>query len=137
MAFKHVLLVEDNIDNQFIFRKALRQIDPTAFCSIASDGEDAMEQLQTIHPDIIFADINLPPENGIELLTRMKKIPHHAPVILVSTSREHNDNKRFDAQYLFVKPVFLNKLCYHLESLLKGRLGEQLFPFLASRWQMI
>lgn len=137
MAFKHILLVEDDIDNQFIFRKAIKEIDPTAFCTIANDGAEAMEQLQTISPDIIFADINIPFANGIGLLTKMRKIPHHAPVILVSTSaKEKNNTKELGAHYFFVKPVFFSKLCYQLETLLKGKLGEQLFPFLASRWQL-
>ena len=49
----------------------------------ARDGLEALQQARALSPDLIFMDIHLPDENGLELTKRIKsQYPHIKIVIL-------------------------------------------------------
>jgi DNA-binding NarL/FixJ family response regulator len=79
------LLVEDNVS----FRRALVDILRTHFPLIgihgAGDGEEALRKIEQLRPDLIFMDIQLPKENGLEV-TRKIKLVYDDIVIVVLTS---------------------------------------------------
>ncbi len=80
-----IMLVED--DQQF--RKALKQELSEWFPSIAieeaSDGKEAMEKVNLFCPQIIFMDIRLPDESGIETTKKIKeKFPDAIVTMLTS-----------------------------------------------------
>ncbi|HSC38325.1 MAG TPA: response regulator, partial [Chitinophagaceae bacterium] len=62
MTIRSVLLVDDDIDDQDIFRTALMEVAGTVAFTTANNGEDALQKLHadTHYPDIIFLDINMP-----------------------------------------------------------------------------
>jgi DNA-binding NarL/FixJ family response regulator len=79
------LLVEDSA----IFRKLLKETLHSGFPSLeiseATDGEEAMQEISTQLPDLIFMDIKLPGENGLDLTTKIKaKYPDVTVIILTS-----------------------------------------------------
>jgi DNA-binding NarL/FixJ family response regulator len=51
----------------------------------AVSGEDALIKVEAFHPDMIFMDINLPGENGLEA-TRIIKMRHKNTLIAMLTS---------------------------------------------------
>ena len=55
------LLIDDDFDDQEIFRIALLAADPWGECIFANDGEYALRLLKNepIHPLIIFIDFNM------------------------------------------------------------------------------
>jgi DNA-binding NarL/FixJ family response regulator len=79
------LLVEDST----IFRKLLKEILHSGFPSLeiseAGDGEEAMQIINAHPPDLIFMDIKLPGENGLDLTAKIKaKYPDLIVIILTS-----------------------------------------------------
>jgi DNA-binding NarL/FixJ family response regulator len=51
----------------------------------ATDGKEAMRQITTRLPDLIFMDIKLPGENGLELTSRIKaEYPRLTVIVLTS-----------------------------------------------------
>ncbi len=79
------LLVEDSA----IFRKLLKETLHSRFPSMeileAADGEEAMQKINGHPPDIIFMDIRLPGENGLDLTEKIKaKYPDVVVIILTS-----------------------------------------------------
>jgi YesN/AraC family two-component response regulator len=79
------LIVEDS----FIFRKLLKEILHTRFPSMeiteAMDGGEALQEIGASHPDLIFMDIKLPGQNGLDLAKLIKtKYPDTVIVILTS-----------------------------------------------------
>ena len=51
----------------------------------AGDGEEAMQKINSDLPDLIFMDIKLPGENGLELTAKIKaKYPDVIVIILTS-----------------------------------------------------
>jgi DNA-binding NarL/FixJ family response regulator len=63
------------VDDHEIFRNGLKQlINSEADMEVtgeASSGEDALQQLATIQPDVIIMDIRMPGMNGLETSTRL------------------------------------------------------------------
>lgn len=55
----------------------------------ASDGASALMTAETLPPDLIFLDLNMPEMNGLEMLERMRATPglKDVPVVLLTASR--------------------------------------------------
>ena len=78
-----ILIVEDNAT----FRKSLKDLLHTRFPSMeieeAGDGEKALRKIRAVVPDIIFMDIKLPGENGLQITKKVKaKYPEISIIIL-------------------------------------------------------
>jgi DNA-binding NarL/FixJ family response regulator len=79
------LIVEDSA----LYRKLLNETLHSRFPSMeiieAEDGEEAMQKIDAQPPDLIFMDIKLPGENGLELTGKIKaKYPEVIVIILTS-----------------------------------------------------
>jgi len=79
------LIVEDN----FSFRQTLLEIlarrFPMMWIEEAGNGEEALRKIDLQVPDLIFMDIKLPGENGLQLTKKIKtKYPKVVVTILTS-----------------------------------------------------
>jgi CheY-like chemotaxis protein len=90
---KHItcFLVDNDTDDQEIFKMALREIDSSISCIVADDGVTAIEQLRTntaFIPSFIFLDMNMPLMNGKQCLKEIRKMPwlNAVPVYIYSTA---------------------------------------------------
>lgn len=87
-----ILLVEDDLDDQFLFTEAISEIENTSLYGIANNGNEALAKLEaSAHlPDLIFTDINMPGMGGIECLTKIMRNPQtkDIPVVVLSSSVE-------------------------------------------------
>ncbi len=84
---KQILLIDDDEDEQFIFQEALKEVSATAKCIGALTADDALKILQSLLPDFIFLDINMPVINGFECLELIKNHTdfNSIPVVIYST----------------------------------------------------
>ena len=97
---KLVLLVEDNPGDARLVREALKGSKEPLDLSIASDGQEALDMLNTLRPDIILLDLNLPKIDGRDVLKTIKSDPKlkRIPVVVLSTSESETDiNDAYDA----------------------------------------
>src|SRR5688572_16547895 len=88
---KKLLIIDDDIEDQEIFIEALREVDPAALCYAAISGEEAFTKLEkdmVMLPDLIFLDLNMPKQNGKQVLREIKNTRSllSIPVIMYSTS---------------------------------------------------
>jgi CheY-like chemotaxis protein len=95
-----LLLVEDNEGDILLMTEALEEGTVSYELITLKDGATAIDFLQrrqvlpeTILPDLILLDINLPRRNGIEVLQFIKSSEHlrHIPVIMLTTSSNSSD----------------------------------------------
>ena len=87
------------------------------------NGEDALGALDTITPDIILADIEMPKLNGYQLCEKVRSGPHtgHIPVILLAGAFEQFDEdklKAAGADDFILKPFSPHELVSKVKSLL-------------------
>ena len=79
------LIVEDSAIYRKLLKETLRSRFPSMEIIEAESGEEAMQQISAHTPDLIFMDIKLPGENGLELTGKIKaKYPDVAVIILTS-----------------------------------------------------
>lgn len=92
MAYK-LLLADDSITIQKVVELVLAEEDFQI--KSVSNGEDALNLLDTFKPDIVLADIEMPKVNGYNLCEKIKKNPStsHVPVILLAGAFEPMDEE--------------------------------------------
>jgi CheY-like chemotaxis protein len=112
-----LMIVDEDRDDRFFFKNALREIDEEYKCVEAFNGLDALEKLRSaeILPDYIFLDLNMPLMSGKECLIALKSDPvlSHIPVIIYSTSSYWQDieiTTTLGAAYYLTKVWDINKL---------------------------
>lgn len=121
-----ILLVEDDIDDQGLFKDALWEIDKNIQLVIASNGVEALQKIRTnsaMIPDYIFMDLNMPMMNGIQCLTEFKKIPFlkNIPIVIYSTSsypKDAEEAKTAGAFQYMIKPFSFPEFCSSLKKIL-------------------
>jgi two-component system chemotaxis response regulator CheB len=83
------------VDDSAFMRKVLQNIissDPQLqVCGEARDGRDALAQLESLKPDVISMDINMPHMDGLEATEVIMSSNPHPVVIVSSESREGAD----------------------------------------------
>jgi CheY-like chemotaxis protein len=115
---RRILFVDDDSDDTELFCEALSAIDPAIDCICASEGQDALDKLDKLLPelpDVIFLDINMPGMNGWECLGKLKSDARYKslPVIIYSTSSHHRDMEiamSMGALCFFSKPTDYKEL---------------------------
>lgn len=129
-----ILLVDDDTDDRDIFSEALSIVDNSIVMEFAVNGQDALNKLQSgsVHPDIIFSDINMPIMNGIQLLEALKAIGElkSLPFIIYTTSANahyQSQGQLFGAQHYIVKPTSFEKICVEIKTAL-DKIASSLQP---------
>ena len=120
-----VLLIDDDSDDQQLFREALEVINPELIFHGVFNGIEALEKLKTPPPPkAIFMDINMPQMDGFQCLKALKasKDLSGIPVIMFSTSRSPDDIRRaldLGAIYFITKTDTFNALVVKLNEVIQ------------------
>jgi CheY-like chemotaxis protein len=86
-----ILYVDDDKDDQEIFKKIVAHINPAIVCHLASNGSDALNLLEkSISPAIIFLDVNMPQMDGKELLKTIRQNSAYTDVSVVMFSTSYS-----------------------------------------------
>ena len=72
--------MEDNVTFRNTFKEVLCKIFPFMVVEEALDGAEALKKVETFLPELVFMDVRLPGETGLELT---KKIKASHPQILI------------------------------------------------------
>ena len=123
-----VLLVEDD---RFLRRAAEATLRKGGFAvTVAVDGEEALNVVQTVNPDIILLDLIMPKIQGFEVLRRLKEDPatRDIPVVVLSNLGQDSDLQRATAAgaigYLVKSNLSLTDLLARVTSIL-SEVGEK------------
>ncbi len=118
-----VLVVEDSPAQQAMIADLLKGsgLDVTS----ASDGVEALEQIQGHRPDLIVLDIVMPRMNGYEVCRRLKADPktQHLPIVMCSSKGEEFDRywgMKQGADAYIAKPFQPTELVGTVKQLLRG-----------------
>ena len=103
MKDKHILLVEDNPDDEALTLRALKKNNIFNEVVVTRDGAEALDYMfaegeytqRDIHdlPKVILLDLKLPKIDGIEVLARLRANEHtrKIPIVILTTSNEDID----------------------------------------------
>jgi len=90
----HILMLEDNAADVYLFRKALEDANVNFELTVFKDGGRALEfvrreeSLGERAPDLAVLDVNVPKNDGLEVLDAMRKNRRFdsVPVVITSSS---------------------------------------------------
>jgi CheY-like chemotaxis protein len=109
---KKLLLIDDDPDEHYFFRQAIREINPNYECFTSDEEHETLHELieEKIKPNFVFLDLNMPRMKGNDFLRQMKEIPHLAqiPVIIYTTSMFNDEIKeslKLGASSFLTKPI--------------------------------
>src|SRR5688572_22227433 len=87
-----------------------------------ADAFSALGYLETSRFSVILSDLSMPQMDGIELIERIRKSPHHrdTPAIAISAFPETYGNAVAAGFNLFIrKPIDIDKVCEAVSQLVK------------------
>ena len=117
------LLVEDNVTFRDSLKETLHTRFPAMGVTEAGDGKEALQKIEACVPDLIFMDIKLPGENGLNLTKKIKTAyPHVVVVILTSYDLPEYREAAFQyhANHFIAKASVSTKIVEVVESILSG-----------------
>lgn len=105
-----VLLVDDEALALDRLRTLFADIDDVDVVGHATDGDMALEQIESLQPDLVILDIQMPGRNGLRTAAALE--PEERPEIIFVTAHEHYAPDAFevDAADCLLKPVRFDRL---------------------------
>ena len=118
----HVLVVDDEMPIVELLRYNLEKSGYSV--SVATDGEEALEQVANSQPDAVLLDWMLPHKSGIEVCRQLRAKPgtRMLPIILLTARGEESDRVRgleTGADDYIVKPFSPRELEARLKAVLR------------------
>ena len=110
MTTPFALIVEDHLASAEFFATALSE---SGFATeIIRDGQDAINRLSEIVPDMIILDLNLPGVHGSEILRSVRSNARLADthVIITTTHWQGAEELEQEADLVILKPVGYEQL---------------------------
>ncbi|MDJ0681456.1 MAG: response regulator [Xenococcaceae cyanobacterium MO_167.B52] len=119
---KHALIIDDSATERAILTGCLKEIGIDV--SIAISGEEALEKIKDINPDVILLDVVLPGRSGFEICRELKgtEDTNKIPIILCSTKGTEMDKfwgKKQGADAYIPKPVDQEELIRTVKQLIQ------------------
>jgi CheY-like chemotaxis protein len=117
-----VALVVD--DSMLIRYTVCRSLEERGFTvESATNGAEALQILERVHPDLIVTDMQMPKMTGSELITALKKNPETAkiPIIIVAGRASGFDETEKRANFAIYKDIDIQS---QLEKALDAVIGK-------------
>ncbi len=133
MPRKRVLIADDHALVREGIASFLKLCDDVEVVAEASDGVEAIEKTNKLHPDIVIMDINMPKLGGLEATIEIKKTHPDVKVLVLTQYEDRAYIARFlkagVSGYLLKKAVG-SDLIAALQAIIRGEL--YLYPSVAS-----
>lgn len=107
----NILLADDDENDRMLFQEAFEELKTKSNVHIVNNGIQLMDYLKaknTIVPDILFLDLNMPRKNGLECLKeiRSNKKLKNISIAIYSTSASEKD---IEETFRLGANVYINK----------------------------
>lgn len=111
-----VILIDDERLARSELRRMLDEFSDVEIIGEAANAAEGIEKIESLNPDLIFLDIQMPGKSGFDMLSQLDKAPH----VIFVTAYDEYALKAFDVNALdyLMKPVEPQRLA---EALLKVR----------------
>jgi CheY-like chemotaxis protein len=100
-----VLLVDDERDVRALLRLCISdRCDEVEIIEEAGNGQEAVDKVSALRPDVVIMDLKMPVMDGIEATRKIKQLTPDADVVVYSVTAEHRDDiERAGASDQFLK----------------------------------
>ncbi|MCL5127995.1 MULTISPECIES: response regulator [unclassified Algibacter] len=127
LTIMNIVLADDDEDDRLLFDEAISEIDVKTKLSLFNDGKALMDYLvlpDTILPEIVFLDLNMPIKNGMQCLKEIRandKLKELCVAIYSTSSSEEDIENTFvnGANVYINKPNSFSALKKAIDKVLK------------------
>jgi CheY-like chemotaxis protein len=81
---KKIIIVEDNKINMLLAKTLVKSILPNALIIELVNGKEAVDQFETINPDLILMDIQMPIMNGYQATQEIRKLKNGTEIPIIA-----------------------------------------------------
>lgn len=122
-VWKTLIIDDEQLARQRL-KRLLKPFDELDIIAEAANGQDGLEQIEALKPDLIFLDIEMPVLNGFEMLSRLSK----QPKVVFTTAYDQYAIKAFEEDSIdyLLKPVEAERLEKTIKKLGQLQSAEQL-----------
>lgn len=104
-----LLVADDNEDICEILREFFSMTESIRICGIAKNGEETLQKIEALNPDVVLLDVIMPKLDGIGVLEQLKKEPpEKMPKIIIASAlgmeRVTNEALALGVSYYMIKP---------------------------------
>ena len=117
-----LLLIDDEADVQYSFRRIFADM-PELDLTTANSGEEGLQLIPRLKPDLVIMDIRMGGISGLETLRRLREIDTKLPVIMMTaygTTQTAIEAMKLGAYDYLLKPFDVPKLKQLVVSALKA-----------------
>jgi CheY-like chemotaxis protein len=119
----YIVLADDDRDHAVLFERALKEVHPAAKLSIVNNGEDLLNLLKKVQPELLFLDLHMPCKNGLECLQEIRSRSEFSNmrIVVYSSSAQMTDIQKcylHKADLYMVKPFTRQYLREALQTVL-------------------
>ena len=115
-----ILIVEDDRELRQLFSHVLNRYGYTV--TGVSNGQEALDAMDTDFYDMIISDIMMPVMDGYELVRQLRDVGNTTPVLMI-TAKDAFDDMRLGFQSgvddYMVKPINVNEMVLRVQALLR------------------
>lgn len=126
-----IVYVDDDVDDFFLFKKAVNEISDQYTVLHADSSDNLFDLIKVIKPDFIFLDINMPQMSGVDCLKIIRSVQKYdgIPVIIYSTCKDFSEiSYKNRANYYVVKPDSFVNILTTLNSILTYNWAADFYP---------
>ncbi|MCL1632580.1 sporulation transcription factor Spo0A [Sporolactobacillus sp. CPB3-1] len=114
-----ICLADDNQELIFLITEFIKTQDDMEVVGTASNGQDCLEMLKTVTPDVLLLDIIMPHLDGLGVLEQIHENPEFAkPGIIMLTAFGQEDVTKkaveLGVSYFILKPFDMDNLANHI-----------------------
>lgn len=92
-----VLLVDDSAVIRGLLTRIIEAESDMKVAGTAGDGEAGLRKIESIKPDVVILDIEMPNTDGLQALVRLRRVDRRLPVIMFSSLTERGATATMDA----------------------------------------
>ena len=120
---KTILIVEDEPAQQLLYETEFQEMGFRTV--IARDGEEAIDKVREVRPDVVILDLMLPRKHGLDALREVLAADPNLPVIIHTAYSHYKDDfMSWAAEEYVVKSSDLGELKKAVERVLARRSGD-------------
>src|SRR6266702_5430770 len=92
-----VLIVDDSVVMRSLLRQVLAADSRIEIAGTASDGQAALRAIETVKPDLVLLDIEMPGMDGLTTLEHIRAKDRRLPIIMCSSLTSHGASVTIEA----------------------------------------
>lgn len=121
-----ILVVDDQVGVRKLLAEVLGSLGYEV--KLASSGEEAVDFVRETPPRLIVLDMKMPGMSGLEVISEVKKLKCHSPIILMTAYGELeivSEAKKLGVEHYINKPFDVHKMRELVKNVLEGKAGEE------------